>query len=282
MRDAALRAEAGLPISDAILGGEKVLQSPTTLKDPTKGVLAFLKVSADWRALKQGLDELKAFLDANRHKEFETTQKLIAVVADHPLPADAADRAALDQSLADLAAITTAKAVVPRWPDYRAGRDQVTAIYGAAYHAAYADLRKRASEAVDAVRSGSAYAAAPAEKRDAVVVATFGPGGACHFPEIDLKTLPALLAATAKASLSSLANAAKALPSHRADVEAALRALKSPPPAPKPDQKTYTWHPATDLAGRCFTTEADVDSALTEIGDSLKKRIREGYSIDVP
>jgi len=282
VRDAALRAEAGLPISDSILNGEKVLQSPTTLKDPTKAVLAFLKVAGEWRALKQGLDELKAFLDANRHKDFETTQKLVDVVADHPLPADAADRAALDQSLADLDAITTAKTVVSRWPDFRAARDQVTSVYGAAYQAAYADLRKRASEAADAVRSGAAYAAAPVEKRDAVVAAVFGPGGTCHYPEIDVATLPALLAATAKASFSSLANAAKALPAHRAEVEAALRALKSPPPPPKPDQKTYTWHPATDLAGRRFTTEADVDSALSEIGDSLKRRIREGYSIDVP
>ncbi|AHF94674.1 hypothetical protein OPIT5_23275 [Opitutaceae bacterium TAV5] len=281
VRDAALRAEAGLPIGDAILGGEKTLQSPATLKDPTKAVLAFLKVSAEWRALKQGLDELKAFLDANRHKDFETTQKLVAVITDHPLPADAADKAALDQSLADLAAITTAKTVVSRWADYRAARDQVTTVYGAAYHSAYGDLRKRATEAADTVRSGSAYAAAPADKRDAVVAATFDSGGSCHFPEIDVATLPALLAATAKASLSSLANAAKALPAHRAEVEAALRALKSPPPALKPDQKTYTWHPATDLTGRRFTTEADVDSVLSEIGDSLKKRIREGYSIDI-
>jgi hypothetical protein len=282
VRDAATRAEAGLPLPATLLGGEKLLTEPTTLKDPTKGVLAFLKVSADWRALKQGLDELKDFLDANRHKDSETTQKLVAVVADHPLPADATDKAALDQSLADLAAITTAKAVVSRWADYRAARDQVASVYGAAYQSAYADLRKRATEATDAIRAGTAFAAAPSEKRDSVLAATFGPGGACHFPEIDVKSLPALLAATAKASFTSFATAAKALPAHRSEVEAALRALKSPPPAPKPDQKTYTWHPANDLAGRRFTTEGDVDSALSEIGDSLKKRIREGYSIDVP
>lgn len=282
VRDAATRAEAGLPLPSSLLGGEKILGEPTTLKDPTKGVLAFLKVSSDWRALKQGLDELKAFLDANRHKDFETTQKLVAVVADHPLPADATDKAALDQSLADLAAITTAKTVVSRWADYRAARDQVATVYGAAYQSAYADLRKRATEAADAIRAGIAYAAAPSEKRDALVAATFGSGGACHFPEIDLKSLPALLAATAKASFTSFATAAKALPAHRSEVEAALRALKSPPPAPKPDQKAFTWHPANDLAGRRFTTEGDVDSALSEIGDSLKKRIREGYSIDVP
>lgn len=282
VRDATLRAESGLPLPATLLGGEKVLTEATTLKDPTKAVLAFLKVAAELRALKQALDELKAFLDANRHKDFELTQRLGAVVSDHPLPVDAADRAALDQSLADLSAITTAKTVVSRWSDYRAARDQVATVYGAAYQAAYADLRKRAADAAEAVRSGSAYTAAPADKRDAVVAATFGPGGACYYPEIDLKTIPALLAATAKASLSSLANAAKALPYHRADVEAALRALKSPPTAPKPDQKTYTWHPATHLAGRRFTSETEVDTALGEIGDELKKRIREGYTIDVP
>jgi hypothetical protein len=282
VRDAALRAEAGLPISDFILSGEKILLSPTTLKDPTKGVLAFLPLAASWRGLKQGLDELKSFLDANRHKDFETTQKIVAVVTDHPLPADAADKAALDQSVADLAAITQAKAVVSRWAEFRAARDQVATVYGAAYRAAYADLRRRAAEAVEAIRSGPAYAAAPTEKRDSVISATFGPHGSCHYPESDLKTLQALLAATAKSSLSSLANAAKALPAHRAEVEAALRALKSPPPAPKPDQKTFTWHPANDLAGRRFTTETEVDSALTEIGDELKKRIRDGFTIDVP
>lgn len=282
VRDAALRADSGLPLPATLLGGEKLLSEAVTLKDPTKAVLAFLKVSSDWRALKQSLDELKTFLDANRHKDFEQAQRLVAVVSDHPLPADATDRAALDQSLADLAAITTAKAVVSRWSDYRAARDQIATVYGAAYQAAYTDLRKRATEAADAIRAGAAYAAAPTDKRDSVLSATFGPGGSCHYPESDLKTLPALLAATAKASLSSLANAAKALPAHRAEVEAALRALKSPPPAPKPDQKTYTWHPATHLAGRRFTSETEVDAALGEIGDELKKRIREGYTIDVP
>lgn len=282
VRDAATRAEAGLPLPSTLLGGDKILAEPTTLKDPTMAVLAFLKVSADWRTLKQALDELKTFLDANRHKDFETTERLVAVVADHPLPADATDKAALDQSIADLGAITAAKTVVSRWADYRAARDQVATVYGAAYQAAYTDLRKLATEAADAIRAGSAYAGAPAEKREAVLAATFGPGGACYYPEIDLKTLPALLASTAKASLSSLANAAKALPAHRAEVEAALRALKSPPPAPKPDQKTYTWHPTTHLAGRRFTTESEVDAALGEIGDELKKRIRDGYTIDVP
>lgn len=282
VRDAAVRAEAGLPISDSILGGEKILQSPTTLKDPTKVVLAFLPLAASWRALKQGLDELKAFLEQNRHKDFETTQKLVAVVTDHPLPADTADKAALDQSLADVAAIISAKTVVARWADFRAARDQIAGVYGSAYQAAYADLRKRAADTVASIRTSSAYTVAPVEKRDAVVSAIFGPDGPCYYPEVNLASISALLAATAKGSLSALSHAAKALPAHRAEVEAALRALKSPPPPPKPDQKTYTWHPASDLAGRRFSTETEVDIALGEVGTELKKRIREGYTIDVP
>jgi len=282
VRDAARRAEAGLPLPAALLEGDKLLAAPATLKDPTKAVLAFLKVSADWRALKQALDELKGFLDANRHKDFDLARRLVAIVADHPLPPDATDRAALEQSLADLSAITTSKTVVSRWSDYRAARDQVATVYGAAYNAAYSYICRLAADAADAVRSSSAYLAAPSDKRDAVVARTFGPGGGCHYPETDLQSLPDLLAATAKASLSSLANAAKALPTHRAEVEANLRALKSPPPPPKPDQKTYTWHPTTHLAGRRFTTESEVDAALGEVGEELKKRIREGYTIDVP
>jgi len=90
---------------------------------------------------------------------------------------------------------------------------------------------------VDSIRQGKAYEAAPADKRDGVLHATFGPGGACHLPEVSITTLPALLSSAAKTSLSSLAQAEKALPIHRAEVESALRALKSPPPPPKKGEK---------------------------------------------
>lgn len=282
VRDACLRAEAGLPLPASLLAGERTVLEPATLKDPTKAVVAFLKASPEWRGLQQDLDQLKAFLDANRHKDFEQALRLLAVVADHPLPPDAPDKPALDHALADIAAITQAKALVARWPDFQAARDQLAAIYGAAYQAAYADLRRRAAHVVEALRASSAYVTAPAHQRDAVLDATFGPGGPCHHPDVDLKSLAALLAATAKASLSSLSTATKALPIHRAEVEAQLRALTSPHPAPGPNQKTYTWHPASHLSGRRLSTEADVDAVLAEVGEDLKSRIREGYTIDVP
>jgi hypothetical protein len=132
----------------------------------------------------------------------------------------------------------------------------------------------------DAVRLGIAFVEAPADKREIVVQSVFGPGGSCHLPEMAITTLPALLTCTAKTSLSALSQAEKALPIHRAEVESALRALKSPPPVPKPGQKTFTWHPASALAGRRFASENDVDAALQEVGDDLKKRIRDGFVID--
>ena len=281
-RDARLRAESGLPISDTALGGESTVKEASTLKDPTKCVLVFLKAAAGWCTLKKGLDEMKSFLEANRHKEFELTQKLVAVVSDHPIRATAPDKSALDQSLADIAAITSAKTVVSRWTDYRAARDKVFEVYGEAYRTTYADLSRSAEETAGAIRGGSAYASAPVDSRDAVVDAVFGTGGVCHFPECNLGTIPALLAAAGRISLTALAQTAKALPIYRSDVEAALRALMAPPPAHKPDQKTYTWHPAAQLAGRRFSTEAEVDNALAEVGYELKRRIRDGYTIDIP
>jgi hypothetical protein len=77
-----------------------------------------------------------------------------------------------------------------------------------------------------------------------------------------------------------LGQAGKALPIHRAEVESALRALKSPPPPKKEGEKTYAWHSGTALAGRRFSSESEVDAALQEVGDDLKKRIRDGYVID--
>lgn len=282
VRDAQIRAEGGLPLSDTILQAESVLKDPATLKDPTKVVTAFLSKCAAWSAIKKALDGLKTFLDSNRHKDFEAVQRLITLVNDHPLPADAEDKATLDQSLADMAAIAQAKEVVPRWSDYRAARDTVFEIYGAAYRAVYGEVQKAAADIETAIRSGAAYASAPADKRDGAIMGVFGPGGPCYFPAIETSTLFALLAAAGRASITSLAQAGKALPIHRAEIESALRVFKSPLPAPQPNQKTYTWHPATSLAGRRFSSESEVDSALKEIGEELKRRIRDGYTIDVP
>lgn len=282
VRDAQVRAEGGLPLSDTILKAESALTGATTLKDPTKAVTAFLAKSPEWLEIKTALDALKAFLDANRHKDFELTEKLVALVGDHPLPENAEDKSVLEQALADIRAITLAKEVVSRWPDFRSARDKVFEVYSAAYRTVYSETQKAAQETEAAIRSGSAFTQAPKDQRESIVLRVFGPGGVCHFGPLEVGTLPALLSATAKTSIAALAQAGKALPIHRAEVEASLRALKSPPPPKKPDQKIFTWHPASSLAGRRFTHEAEVDSALNDVGEDLKKRIRDGYTIDVP
>ena len=279
VRDAQLRAEAGLPLGDDILKCDAALKNPTTLKDPTKAALAFLQAAPQWRALKQGLDALRVFLEANRHKEFETSRQLVGLVRNHPLPADATDKAAVDQALADIDAIVEKKTVVPRWNDYRASVGKVHEVYREAYRGSYSTLQKAVNETVAAIRSGTAYAAAPSPQRDSVLDATFGPGAPCCYPAVTLTTIASLLAATTKTSLSSIAQAAKALPTYRAEVEGALRALKAPPP--KPEQKIYTWNAAAALAGLQFASGPEVDAALEEIAKELKARIKEGFVIQV-
>lgn len=280
VRDAEVRSEGGLPILDCILNAESALKEPTTLRDPTKAVIAFLAKATAWLEIKKALDDLKAFLDANRHKEFESSRQLVALVTDHPLPTDSEDKEALDHSLADIDTLVSTKAVVPRWSDYRAARDQIFQIYSAAYRQSYDKLRGSLASTMDSIRQGKAFESAPADKRESVLHAVFGSGGSCHLPEVSITTLPSLLSCAAKTSLSALAQAEKALPIHRAEVEAELRALKSPPPPPKAGEKTFTWHSSTALAGRRFASEDDVDAALQEVGDDLKKRIRDGFVID--
>ncbi len=280
VRDAEVRSEGGLPIVDSILKAEAVLKDPIQLRDPTKAVIAFLEKSAGWFEVKKALDDLKAFLDANRHKEFELSRALLALIADHPLPPDAEDRAALDHAVADLQSLIASSEVVPRWSDYRAARDQAFQIYAAAYRGIYERVRSSVDTSVATLREGPAYQAAPDEQRDAVVRSIFGPGGPCHFSEVQLATLPSLLSAASKASLSALVQAEKALPIYRAEAESALRALKSPPPPTPPGKKTFVWQPAATLAGRRFATEDEVEVALQEVGDDLKRRIRDGYIID--
>jgi|GEM_PF-781485 len=280
VRDAEVRSEGGLPILDCILKAEAQLKEAVTFRDPTKAVIAFIAKAPEWLEIKKALDELKAFLDANRHKEFDASRQLVNLAIDHPLPADADDKDALDHSLADIDALVAARTVVPRWSDYRVARDQIFQVYSAAYRQCYDHLRAEVNSVVDSIHQGSAFTSAPEDKRDEVVQAVFGNGGFCHFPEVQLGTLAALLASAFRSSLTALGQAGKALPIHRAEVESALRALKSPPPPKKEGEKTYAWHSGTALAGRRFSSEDEVDAALQEIGDDLKKRIRDGYIID--
>jgi hypothetical protein len=121
-----------------------------------------------------------------------------------------------------MAAIAQAKEVVPRWSDYRAARDTVFEIYGAAYRAVYGEVQKAAADIETAIRSGAAYASAPADKRDGAIMGVFGPGGPCYFPAIETSTLFALLAAAGRASITSLAQAGKALPSRAKEAVADL------------------------------------------------------------
>ena len=279
VREAQLRAEAGLPLSDEILKCDAALKNPTTLKDPTNSALAFLEAAVQWRELKQGLDGLQVFLEANRHKDFETSRQLVNLVQNHPLAADTPDKSALDQSLADLNAIIANKTVVGRWNDYRAAVDKIHEIYRDTYRANYAGMQKTVTETVAAIRFGAAYAAAPAEQRDTVVNATFGAGGPCFFQDVKLTNIATLIAAATKTSLPSLGQAMKALPAYRAEVEAALRGLKTP--QRKLEQKVYTWNAAAALAGLDFASELEVDAALEEIAKELKARIKEGFTIHV-
>lgn len=169
--------------------------------------------------------------------------------------------------------------MVSRWNDYRASADKVHEVYREAYRGSYAALQKAVNDTVAAIRAGAAYAAAPSPQRDGVVEATFGPSGPCYCPAVTLTTIGSLLSATTRTSLSSIAQAAKALPAYRAEVEGALRGLKAPPP--KPEQKFYAWHAAAALAGLQFASDAEVDAALEEVAKELKAKIKEGFVIQV-
>ena len=142
------------------------------------------------------------------------------------------------------------KSVIARWADYRLACEQAR----------------------------DAYAKAPSSERDAVVDAVFGAGKACHYPAITLPTTQTLLAASAKRSLTSLAQAAVALPGYRSQVEAALRDLVVPPPPP---DKTWEWRPNNAFAGKRLSTTDEVDELLSGVGDELKAQIRRGLVVVV-
>jgi hypothetical protein len=78
-----------------------------------------------------------------------------------------------------------------------------------------------------------------------------------------------------------LEQALMALPGYRRQVETELLALAAPPEPPDPDEKTWNWHSTSALVGRRFRTEAEVDEALTQIGDQIKARVRDGFTVIV-
>lgn len=92
-----------------------------------------------------------------------------------------------------------------------------------------------------------------------------------------ISSISGLLAEADHRSLTSLAQALVALPGYRARAEAFLRTLVAPP---LPEEQVYEWCPS-DLTGRRFKTEGEVDEVLGAIGEELKTRIRKGFTVVV-
>lgn len=272
LRDAKTRAVAGLPVSEAILAADGFLTKPLTAKDPTTVVNEFLASEAEWKALHDGLAELETFLAARRAEEFDLSRRLVELVDNHPVPEDSPQHQELAQALLDMAALVKDRAVVSRWGDYRAAMDQARDAYREVYTSAYEGMCSAAKATLDAIQAGAAYQQAPSPQRDAVLSAVFGSGKACHYPPLAVPTTQALLSACALRSLSSLEQAALALPAYKRQVEDALRALVEPP-APK--EKTWQWQASNSLAGKRFNSPEDVDAALSAVAEELKKKITE-------
>ncbi len=275
--EAKLRAQQGLPIPDGVLGAGSALSEAATATDPTTCVRSFLKDVERWKELNEGLKALRAFLEANRHKDFESSRRIEELAANHPLPESHPKSGVLQQAREDMAALIAAKTVVERWPEYREAFDRAFAAYRDAYAEAYDEVREAAADAERSIKSASAYTKAPPELRDGVLDKVFGPGGVCHYPALSVASVGGLLDVAARRSLTSLAQARVALPGYRAQVEGELRALVAPPPA---RDRVYEWR-ATELLGRRFDTEDEVDETLGAIGTELKTQIRKGLTIVV-
>ena len=275
--EAKLRAQQGLPIPDAVLGAKTALHEPTTALDPTECVISFLKVAAQWKALGDGIRDLRSFLDANRHRDFELSRKLDELVSIHPLPESHPKTSALDDACKDMAAIVATKEVIGRWADFRTAFDQAFESYLDAYITTYEEVRVKAEATVSSIRGGAAYANAPASERDAVVDHVFGPGNVCHYTPLLISSVGGLLDAAGRRSLTSFAHTLVALPSYRAQVEADLRDLVAPP---SKGQQVYEWRPS-ELIGHRFESEGEVDDVLGAVGDDLKTLIRKGFAVVV-
>ena len=277
--EARSHADRGLPIRENVLNGAAALTEPTTAKDPTKVVVAFLAKATEWKDLNLSLESLRAFLQDQRHHEFDTSRRIVELAANHPVDASHPCYAPLDRFLRDMDAIIKERSVVERWSDYRLAYDNAHRAYRDAYRDTYAKVQQEAERVASAIRNGSAYKSAPAAARDSVVDRVFGSGGPCDYPALSLGAASSLLDAAARRSLSSLAQALVALPGYQTQVEIALRALAAPPPAA--GEKVYEWRPASALAGQRFQKESDVDTALDQIGGQIKAQIRQGYTVVV-
>ncbi len=286
IEDARVRSQQGLPAHDVLLSSEAALREPTTARDPTVAVIAFLAVAATWKEVDERLRALRRFLEANRHREFAVSRRLVELIANHPAPETHPNATVISQACQDMDAIVQDKAVVERWTDYRNASDQAFRAYREIYRRAYDETRQEVERAVVAIRGGEAYARAPGEQRDRVVDAVFGPGRVCHYPQVDVGSAAQLIEAAGRRSLTSLDQARVALPGYCARVEAELRQLAAPPP--DPDEKVFEWRTSYDLTGRRFATEREVDEAfaqettkLQRSAEELKARIRAGFTVVV-
>jgi hypothetical protein len=279
LQEAKGHAERGLPIRDSVLSAAAALTEPTTAKDPTKVVTAFLARADEWKSLHRSLEALRAFLADQRHFEYDTSRRIAELATNHPVPPDHGSQAALERALKDMQAIIGEKSVVERWSDYRLAYDTAHRAYRDAYRDSYTNVQHEMERTAAAIRSGTAYKAAPEARRDGVVEKVFGPGGPCHYASLSVGSAGSLLEAAAKRSLSSLAEALVALPGYQAQVESGLRSLVAPPPPP--GEKVWEWRPSSVLAGQRFQNEAEVDEALGQAGEQIKTQIRQGYTVVV-
>jgi len=277
--EARIHAQQGIPVSDAILTAHSALSEPTTAKDPTAVVNAFLAKEDVWKALAEGVEALKHFLDANRHKDFDRSRRLLSLAVDHPLSDAHTQRTAFDRAAKDIETIVANKAVVARWSDYCSAFDAVFSAYREAFVQSYDTVRHAVDAALSEIRCSEAFANAPADRRDAAVDKVFGAGRACHYPPLTVSSVESLLLAASKRSLTTLDQALVALPAYRSQVEAELAALAMP--SPPPGEKIYEWRLGSLLVGRRLVTEAEVDAALDALSSEIKTRIREGFTVVV-
>ena len=286
VEDARRLAQQGLPAHDVLLSSDAALREPTTARNPTASVVAFLAAAATWTEVDERLRALRHFLEANRHQEFVVSRRLLDLIANHPPPETHPHARVIAEAREDMDAIVRDKAVVERWADHQKASDQASRAYREIYQRAYDTIREEVDGAVAAIFAGDAYAQAPAEQRDSVVDAVFGSGRVCHYPQVDVGSAAQLIDAAGRRSLTALAQARVALPGYRAQVEAELRELAAPPP--EPDEKIFEWRTSHGLAGRRFATEQEVDDAfaretarLRRSVEELKARIREGFTVVV-
>ena len=277
--EARRHADAGLPVTEAVLSGETVVKEPITIKDPTKAVTTFLADGESWKTLHLELKALRAFLDANRHLEFAASRKIADLSANHPAPPEHPACPSLGQALKDMDALITQKQVVSKWPDYRSAHEAARDAYRDAYRTAYEKVQQEVKATLERIRQGGAYQKAPEGKRDGVIEKVFGAAGPCYYPDVNVSSTQALLDAAAKHSITALSQALIALSGYQNKVEAELREIAEPPHPP--DEKTWEWSPGPSLFGKRFRSETQIDQTLKEIAEELKKHIREGFTVVV-